>query len=174
MTFCSKCGKQNSEDSAFCNYCGSSINNNSRPIVSSPPYSPKKGGGSEIKIAGIAVAVVLLVIVGLYFLNPLTSGNMISTIVDPPRPQVISVSGHDSYSNFDYTYKVAVTVKNNGGTGNVEVFAEINGAGKYEQQSKTVYLQKGESKSMEFTFDLSVWGALGQPSINYRAWANAK
>ncbi|MCW4001251.1 MAG: hypothetical protein NWE93_13540 [Candidatus Bathyarchaeota archaeon] len=120
------------------------------------------------------MAVIVVIIVAAVVLNPPGSSNPITAIVDPPNPQVTSINGRESFSNLDYTYKVDVTVRNNGGAGNVEVFAEINGAGKYEQQSNTVYLAKGESKSMQFTFDLSVWGSLGQPSVNYRAWANAK
>ena len=88
-----------------------------------------------------------------------------------PNPQVVMMNGHEGFSGLNYVYNVDTTVKNNGASGWVTVYAEINGAGRYEQQNTKIYLANGESKSATLTFDISVWGSLTNPTISYKVWA---
>jgi len=82
------------------------------------------------------------------------------------------VSGYESLQGLlNYVYKVDVTVKNNGADGTCMVYAEISGAGRYEKKYQRIYLTNGESRSLQFVFDISLWGAITSPSITYRAWA---
>ena len=66
-----------------------------------------------------------------------------------------------------------MTVRNKGADGWIRVYAEISGAGRYEKQDQRIYLASGESKTLQFVFDISLWGALTNPVISYRAWAVA-
>ena len=120
-------------------------------------------------MVGIIALIALLAIAS----NPALLSSNPAAVFNPPKPEITSVSGYDSLEGFDYVFKVDATVKNNGGAGSITVFAEINGAGRYEKLSKTVYLSKGESQLLNFKFDISVWGSLGNPTINYKAWAVA-
>ena len=92
-------------------------------------------------------------------------------ILNRPKPEITLVNGYESFQGLNYVYKVDVTVKNNGADGWIKVYAEISGAGRYEKQEKRTYLANGESKSLQFVFDISLWGAITSPSITYRAWA---
>jgi hypothetical protein len=123
-------------------------------------------------IAGVTVAVVIIAAVLVIVSNlPAFSSSVLGPVVNPPKPQVTMVNGQDTFDGLDYVFKVDVNVRNNGGAGTIEVFAEINGAGRYEQKSQKIHLDEGATQSLHFVFDISVWGSLGQPSINYKAWA---
>ena len=95
------------------------------------------------------------------------------SILNRPKPEITLVNGYESLQGLNYVYKVDVTVKNNGADGWVKVYAEISGAGRYEKQNQRIHLANGESESLQFVFDISLWGALTSPSISYEAWAVA-
>jgi len=95
----------------------------------------------------------------------------ISAFLNRPKPEVILLDGYESFRGFlNYVYVVDVGVKNNGEGGWITVYAEITGMGKYEEQSKQLYLENNQEEILKFVFDVSVWGALTSPSIQYRAW----
>ena len=75
------------------------------------------------------------------------------------------VNGYESFQGLNYVFVVDVTVRNNGADGWIKVYAEISGAGRYEKQDQRIYLANGKSKRLRFVFDISFWGALGNPSI---------
>jgi hypothetical protein len=112
----------------------------------------------------IAVILTLIIVVGIVWL--------FNNIVNKPRPEIISTYGCDGFQGLNYVIFVDVTVKNNGASGPVVVYAEISGAGKYEKQEQTIYLSSGEQRTVRFTFDVSFWGVLFS-QVNYRAWAVA-
>jgi flagellar basal body-associated protein FliL len=87
-----------------------------------------------------------------------------------PKPEIIMLNGYTGSQNLNYVFYVDVTVKNNGEEGYIKVYAEINGAGKYEKQEQLLYLGKGQSQNLKFTFDISFWNALFS-QITYNAWA---
>lgn len=90
--------------------------------------------------------------------------------ITAPKPEVTMTQGHQDLSGLNYVYYVDATVKNNGASGNVTVYASISGADRTEQQSKSVYIAAGESQTVTFSFDISVLGMLSDPSITYKAW----
>jgi len=92
-------------------------------------------------------------------------------ILNRPKPEITLVNGYESFQGLNYVCKVDVTVKNNGADGWIKVYAEISGAGRYEKQEERIYLANGGSRSLQFVFDISLWGAISSPSITYRAWA---
>ena len=130
-----------------------------------PPLAQKKSIGKGVTIAIVIIAIVMLAIVAYAFL-PKLSG------LAGPNPQITMTNGREGFSGLNYVYYVDATVKNNGASGYVTVFGEINGAGRYEQKSTNLYLENGQSQSITLTFDISVLGSLSNPSISYRAWAN--
>lgn len=127
-----------------------------------PPLAQKKSIGKGVTIAVVVIAIIVLAIVAYAFL-PKLSG---------PDPQITMTNGREGFSGLNYVYYVDATVKNNGASGYVTVYGEINGAGRYEQKSTNLYLENGQSQSITLTFDISVLGSLSNPSISYRAWAN--
>ncbi len=135
-----------------------------------PPPPDNKGSKNKVVLAGITVVIVvsMLVIVFLFMFQSGLIGNPFG-----PQPEVTMVSGHEGTQGFNYVYYVTVNVKNNGNAGYITVYAEINGAGRYEKQDQRIYVGTEDSKSLTFTFDISVWGSLTNPSITYKAWATA-
>jgi len=130
---------------------------------SSSPTEKKPLGKGVIIIAVLAVVVVVLVLFT-FVLIP---------IINRPRPEITMVQGYSSLQGLNIVFIVDSTVKNEGGAGWVKVYAEISGYGRYEKQDQRIYLASGESETLKFTFDVSLWGILGSPSIIYRVWAVA-
>jgi hypothetical protein len=125
---------------------------------------PQKKQFSKGIIVGIAIITIVLVSVFLF---------VFSTFINKPNPQITLVNGYEGFQGLNYVWYVDVSVKNNGASGWVKVYAEISGAGKYEQKDQRIYLGNGETDSLQFVFDISILGSLGNPTITYRAWANA-
>ena len=128
-----------------------------------PPQPPKKRFSKGVLVGTVLIIIVLVSVVAFVFL----------TFVNKPKPQITLVDGYEGFQGFNYVYYVDVSVKNNGVDGWIRVYAEINGAGRVEQQDKRVYVASGQSNSLQFVFDISLWGALSNPTISSRAWANA-
>ena len=111
--------------------------------------------------------VIGIVVIGIVVASLISAYN----ILNRPKPEITLVNGYESFQGLNYVYKVDVTVKNNGADGWIKVYAEISGTGRYEKQEERTYLTNGESKSLQFVFDISFWEAISSPSITYHAWA---
>lgn len=127
------------------------------------PQPPKKPFSKGLLVGTVLIIVVLAAVAAFVFFK----------FINIPKPQITLVNGHDGFQGFNYVYYVDVSVKNNGVDGWIKVIAEIHGAGRYETQDKRVYVASGQTNSLQFVFDINLWGALGNPSVSYRAWANA-
>jgi flagellar basal body-associated protein FliL len=125
----------------------------------------QKGRSKTIYIAiGVIVGIAL-------FAGALWVYMSVQRAVSLPKPEITKLDGYGGFQqNLNWVFYVDVTVKNNGEEGNVIVYAEISGAGKYEKKEQLVYLAKGESKDLRFTFDISFWNAVFS-QITYKAWA---
>ena len=72
----------------------------------------------------------------------------------PPKPEIISSSSDDSFSSiFEYTTKVIVNVRNNGGDGYVVVKAIVYQDGAKYQKTKQMYLLSYQTERFDFIFD---------------------
>ncbi len=78
----------------------------------------EKVEGKKIPVKWIAVGVVI----GIVIIASLV------LLYSRPKPEIISVYGHEGLYGLNYVYYVEVTVRNNGGDGWIKVFAEISGA----------------------------------------------
>ena len=73
------------------------------------------------------------------------------------------------------TYRVNVTVENNGASGNVKVFVTVNWTqygtpGFGQMQNETVYLDKGGKTTLTFEFHSDwIWFAIG--TVSHEVWA---
>ena len=126
------------------------------------PQPPKKQFSKGLLVGTVSIIIILVSVVAFVFL----------TFINKPKPQITLVNGHEGFQGLNYVYYVDVSVRNNGVDGWIKVYAEINGAGRYETQDKRVYVASGQTNSLQFVFDINLWGALGNPSVSYRAWAN--
>jgi hypothetical protein len=61
-----------------------------------------------------------------------------------------------------------VKVTNHGSEGWIRVYAEINGP-RYEEQNQRIYMDKGETKQLQFVFDVGILDSLS--SVTSKAWA---
>jgi len=167
--YCSKCGKEIPDNSTFCSHCGTKIQQTSKPPTP-VHYSKPKSGKSYGKIIGGIVAVIIIIGIFLFIISNLPGFH--GNLLNPTNPEITMVSGEEGLEGLNYVFRVNVNVRNNGGAGQIEVFAQINGAGRYEEESQVITLSEGESRSMQFVFDISFLGSLGNPQISYKAWAN--
>jgi len=94
-------------------------------------------------------------------------------IASLPKPEITRLDGYGGFEGLNYVCYVDLTVKNNGEEGYVSVFAELRATGKYEKQEQILYMYKGQSQNVRFTFDITLWGALTS-QVTYRAWAVPK
>ncbi len=133
-----------------------------------PPPPPSTTNSKTVLSIIVASLIVVAVVAGVYFfaLPALHIPGL-----NNPNPEITMVTGHEGLQGLNYVYYVDATVKNNGVSGWIALYAEINGAGRYERQDTRIYLGDGESQLHTFTFDISVLGTLSQPSISYKAWA---
>ena len=104
----------------------------------------------------IGVALVIIAVVVIPLLNR-------------PKPDIILLNGHDGFQGLNYVVFVDVNVKNNGAEGWVTTYAELSGGGRYEEQNQRIYLASGETKQLQFVFDVTIWNSLFS-SMTYRAW----
>jgi len=167
--YCSKCGKEIPDDATFCSHCGTKVQQTLKPQTP-VYYSKPKSGKSYGKIIGGLVVVIVIIGIFLFVISNLPGFN--GNLLNPTKPEITMVSGEEGFEGLNYVFRVNVNVRNNGGAGEIEVFAQINGAGRYEEKSQIITLGEGESRSLQFVFDISFLGSLGNPSITYKAWAN--
>ncbi|HUW47303.1 MAG TPA: hypothetical protein VMW36_00985 [Patescibacteria group bacterium] len=134
-----------------------------KQVTLPPPPPPKKRFSKGLLVGTVLTIIVLIAILAFVFLP----------FINKPKPQVTLVNGHEGFQGLNYVYYVDVSVRNSGVDGWIKVYAEINGAGRYETQDKRVYVASGQTNSLQFVFDITLWGALSNPTVSYRAWANA-
>lgn len=128
------------------------------------------------KWIGVGVFIGILVIATLFVSFSMFSGssNIFTRFINPPRPEIISKYGHDGFHGLNYVFFVDVTVRNNGGEGWIKVFADMEGAGRYEKKDVRIWLGSSETKKLTFTFDVSFLGTLfSLGNLKYRAWATS-
>lgn len=76
----------------------------------------------------------------------------IKSIVNPPKPEVISQDVLEAAPGGDYTIIGRCNVANRGGSGRIEVTARLDAYGQRLTKSKTIYLKRGQTKDVEFHF----------------------
>ena len=134
-----------------------------------PPPPPQKKSNTGLKIVGVVLAVVVILaifVVVLPLLN--TAGNQIVQRVNPPNAVVTSTNGRTGNSGLDYICYVDVSVHNNGGAGNVVVWAKVQQGSNEWTKSTSIYMGEQGSQDVTLTFSgVSFWTL---NDIQYRAW----
>ena len=129
-------------------------------FVSQQPESPS----TTIKIPMrksviIAISIVVIAVV--------IGASIIFFALNRPLPEIIAQNGRQN----GYKFYVDVTVKNNGASGWVKVYGQIDTAGQFEKQETRMYLGNSESKSYTFTFDITFPEGVSGQDITSTAWA---
>ena len=111
----------------------------------------------------------MLIIVGVLAAFVFLSGVMQPT----SKVEPIITDTTVGWDNYGRTYRLFVTVHNNGASGQIKVFAEVKAVqsgniGFAQTQDRSVYLDNGGSTTITFEFN-SDWLAVGQVSKN--VWA---
>lgn len=110
-----------------------------------------------------------IIAVSIFIIAVIIGASILLLVINRPNPEITS---HNGWKNGN-TYYVEVTVKNNGASGWVKVYAQIDSAGQFEKQEARVYLENGESKPKTFLFNIDFpEGAIGQ-DLTYTTWAVA-
>lgn len=113
---------------------------------------------------------------GAIFLVSLLFGFFVVAYVIPmmnrPKPDITLLDGSDGFQGFNYVVYVDVGFKNHGGEGWVIVYSELRGGGRYEEKSSRIYMASGETKQIQFVFDVGFWDTLFS-TMTYKAWAVA-
>jgi hypothetical protein len=131
------------------------------------PAQPKKKTSPIVYIAvGILIGAIIISVIYIAFVY-------VPHVASLPKPEITKLDGYGGFEGLNYVYYVDVTVKNNGEEGYVSVFAELKATGKYEKQEQILYMYKGQSQNVRFTFDITLWGALTS-QVTYKAWAVPK
>jgi len=112
----------------------------------------------------VGIVIGIIVIASIYVIY-----STLIPFINRPKPDIVLLDGHDGFQGLDYVVYVDVGVKNNGGDGWVTVYAELRGGGRYEEKNERIYLASGETKQLQFVFDVSFWSSLFS-SMTYRAW----
>jgi len=123
---------------------------------------PKK---SSMKWIGVGI------LIGIIIIASITVAYIIIPFINRPKPDIILLDSHDGFQGLNYVVYVDVGVKNNGGDGWVTIYAELRGGGRYEEKNQKIYMASGETKQLQFVFDVSLWSSLFS-SMTYRAWCS--
>jgi predicted nucleic acid-binding Zn ribbon protein len=156
MPFCRKCGTELKEDAKFCPECGTPIPTLTIERERAPA---SRNLVNAILILG-AIAIIIIAIWGI--------PRFIMPFLNRPKPDIVLLDGHDGFQGLNYVAFVDVGVRNNGGEGWVTVYAELEGSGYYEELNQRVHLASGETKNLQFVFDISFWHQ-GFNALTYRA-----
>jgi hypothetical protein len=152
MLHCPECGTEVDEETTFCPNCGT-------PLLPLSGKSPRRGP----KPSHVAIVIAVCIIVAM-------ASYSAYIFLVRPQPDIVLVNGYDGFQGLQYVAFVDVRVKNNGGNGWVTVYAEMEASGYYEELNQRTYLASGQTKDLQFVFDISL---LGQDfsAFTYRAWA---
>ena len=127
------------------------------------------GGETEQKkpptkwiVVGVAVVGVIIVAFIAY--------SVLMPIVNRPNPDITMIDSREGFQGLNYVVYVDVRVTNQGGEGWIKVYAEIRGGGRYEELNQRIYIDEGETKDLQFVFDVGFLQSLFS-SMTYRAWA---
>ena len=123
---------------------------------------PKK---SPMKWIGVGIVIAIIVVASIY-----VAYSVLIPLINRPKPDIILLNGHDGFQGLNYVVYVDVDVKNNGGDGWVTVYAELTGGGRYEEKNERIFLASGETKQLQFVFDVSFWSSVFS-SMTYEARA---
>lgn len=159
MVFCSKCGSENADGSAYCSKCGAAIGavgTGPTPAAQPAPVSPKSGGndGAKLKrLAVVAVAIVVVAVVALAVgLN--TGGGEDDGNYDP-------VSGSWSYT--------ATPAVDDGETtfwfATLDITIKDNEMTRYEENVTKTLIADMDQESVDLTFNQIPAGGTGS-SLN--------
>lgn len=155
MVFCSKCGSENADGSAYCSKCGAAIGaagTGPTPAAEPAPVSPKSGGndGAKLKrLAVVAVAIVVVAVVALAVgLN--TGGGEDDGNYDP-------VSGSWSYTATPVVDNMETTFWN----ATLEITIEDNVITGYEESVTKTLIADMDQDSVDLTFNQIHAGGTG-------------
>jgi len=102
----------------------------------------------------ITVVVVLAIVALINFKNNPNSIPGIKIEINTPKPIVTNQSANDSKSTIlKEKTTIYATIENQGGSGNVIVTFHLTQDGNAYQRENTIYLNSGESKNIDATFD---------------------
>lgn len=94
---------------------------------------------------------------------------VISGCIGGPSPDIVSVEGHAKFQGLNVVTEVNVLVDNNGDAGEVLVEAQyISKKGRTYSDRKTIYMDAGETKYVNFIFD-TTWDESGVCKATARA-----
>lgn len=124
--------------------------------TTTPAPQTRKPKRNFYKWIAIAVAAIVIISVAVFLLSL-------------PRPEIVLTDGHDGLEGLNYVVYLDVSARNNGGSGWVTVHAELSGGGRFEQQEQRVYIGAGETKNVQFVFDVTIWNSLFS-SMQYKTW----
>jgi hypothetical protein len=130
--------------------------------VSQQPESPSttiKLPMRKSTIIAISIVVIAVVI----------AASILLFVMNRPNPEIISQNSRQS----GYQFYVDVTVRNNGASGWVKVFAQIDTSGQFEKKDTRIYLGNGESKSTTFQFTLTFPQGSSGMDVKNTVWAVA-
>lgn len=126
--------------------------------------------GKDTLSKWIVVAIVVGIVVAVFCIALYVSYFAVNPFVSSPIPDIILLDGHDGFQGIDYVVYIDVGVKNNGGEGWVTVYAELDSAGRYEEKSSRIFLASGETKQLQFVYDVGFWNTVFS-SMTYKARA---
>ena len=90
----------------------------------------------------------------------------------PPLPEVVGLTARDGSPDFDYTIYVDCTVRNAGGSGQVEVVAELRNGG-YWKKRETLRLVSHKEEQVTLTFPEPEFLAAGLDGYQYNCTVSA-
>jgi hypothetical protein len=119
----------------------------------------------------LVVALVVVIIVGALFAVVFLAGANQSAA----KPNPVITDTYEGTDNWGVTYRLSVSVQNNGSSGMIKVYAEVkvnqNGTVSFAQtQDKSVYLDAGNVTTLVFDFTT---GLTKGSEISKRVWATA-
>ncbi len=123
------------------------------------PPPPPKSSNSAIKVIGVVLAVVIIIGVFIVALPSLQqAGKEVQNVINPPDAQITSKNLRSDTSGLDYVAYYDVSVHNNGGPGNVVVWATVTQGSNEWTKSISIYMAEQESKDVTLTFsEVEMW-----------------
>ena len=101
------------------------------------------------------VVIIGFLIIARLVSNPSIIGNVVAKLKSTPNPKLISAQCIGYWKSLNYRVEVKVTVKNEGGDGNVKVTGRLDQDGpEFDNSgSKDIFMKANEIQSVSFYFD---------------------